>query len=105
MIDEREWTKEQMIDFLKLLFGGKSIDDLPDPLHDWKNFHTGLTHVVKNGGLVWDPVDKKLKHWIDLKALDRIYGQGGRLRRSIVKDAITGRGDNCSTQADTGGFG
>ena len=104
MIDERELTKEEMANFLKLIFGEKAIDDLPDPLYDWKAFHAGLTQVVKNEGFVWDPVGKKLKHWIDLKALDKMYGgdgTSGGLRRSTDKTKKSGT----TVQADAGGCG
>merc|ERR1711862_518583 len=77
MLDERLLTKEEMIKLLQLIFGKKVTNNLPDPLHDWNGFFKGLDGVVKNEGFTWDPVSKKLKHWIDLKALHKIYGEDG----------------------------
>jgi len=103
LIDERQLTKEEMINFLRVLFG-KAIDDLPDALYDWKAFHSALTNVVKNEGFTWDPVSRKLKYWIDLKALDKIYGDGGQ-NGTRNNGLIGGGGGSTATKSEGGGCG
>jgi len=100
LIDERLLTKEEMIHYLELVFGKQVIRGLPDALFDWKAFHKGLTDVVKMEGFTWDPSSQKLKHWVDLKALDKIYGADGS---STHKLNVNNHGSIKDKGVDAGG--
>eukprot|EP00980_Cylindrotheca_fusiformis_P001988 scaffold443_cov125-Cylindrotheca_fusiformis.AAC.37 len=73
LIDERALTKGELRDFCVLLFGAE-YDQIPDPLSAWEEFleyvEEKLTHETEQ----WNPQSKKLKPWISVKKLKKIYG-------------------------------
>ena len=83
MLDERLLTKDELVEFLTLLFGATSMSGYPDPHEDWKKFLDFVTKVVASESKVYDPHSKKVMHWIDLKRLDKSYGKFGLFGRRL----------------------
>lgn len=77
MIDERPLTKGEIRDFCVLLFGIEKCDGLPDPSIDWDSFMNYIKQLLSNEELQWNPLKRKLMPWINLKKLDKNYGDGG----------------------------
>lgn len=69
-IDERKLEVDEVLQFVRVLFGNQ---DLPDPHVDWKSFSKALERIV-SGHTIWNPVTKKVTPWIDVKALNKMYG-------------------------------
>ena len=87
LLDERLLNKDELVEFLQILFGpttvGSHHQQWPDPVVDWKGFVAQLTAVVRQEGPRFHPVSKKMAYWIDLPQLERCFGgtQGGFLGR------------------------
>jgi hypothetical protein len=73
MIDERTLSKDQVRDFLLLLFG---TFEAPDPGDDWKGFCNVVERLLSREKKIYNPVLKKLIPWIDMKKLRQIDGSG-----------------------------
>lgn len=73
LIDERALTKKELRDFCALLFG-TDYSDIPDPLVDWKAFLSYVQDRLIYEQPQWNPLKKKIKPWISLKRLNKIYG-------------------------------
>lgn len=76
MLDERTLTKGELRDFCRLLFGIQNFDGVADPSVDWKSFLGDIERLLKKEDLQYDPVKKYMMPWINLKKLDKIYGDG-----------------------------
>lgn len=76
MIDERPLTPGEVRDYCSLLFGVDHMDGVPDPAADWSSFVKDVGRMLKNERNQWDPIKKKVVPWIDLKALNKKYGDG-----------------------------
>lgn len=72
LIDERLLTKGELRDFCVLLFG-TDYSTIPDPVVDWKGFLAYVQGRLNNEQPQWDPIQKKLKPWINIKKLNRVY--------------------------------
>ena len=77
MIDERALTKGEVRDFCVLLFGVDKCDGLPDPGINWEGFMARVNDLLSNEELMWNPMKKKRMPWIDLKKLNKAYGDRG----------------------------
>jgi hypothetical protein len=75
MIDERPLTKGEIRDFCLLLFGVDKCDALPDPGIDWDGFVARVKELLSTEELQWNPMKKKLMPWINLKKLEKQYGE------------------------------
>ena len=85
LIDERKLTITEVRDFCLVVLGTKP-ENLPDPTISWKDFSKALEVELLNYREQWDPIRKKLRPWIDIKALNQTYG-AGFLRRLKVSSA------------------
>lgn len=74
ILDERLLNKDELLEFLELLFGRDRLINLPNIHTQWKEFIAMLTRVVRDEGKQWCPTTRKMEYWVDLKCLDRIYG-------------------------------
>jgi hypothetical protein len=75
MIDERKLTHQEIKDFCSLiLIDTQSYDQLPDPSADWKEFSRTIKGLLAKQQGQWNPKKKKVTPWIDMKKLDKIYG-------------------------------
>jgi hypothetical protein len=77
LLDERLLNKDELREFLQLLFGSTTLDNAPNLHSDWKGFVGVLSEVVKREGMQWNPISKKMGSWIDMKQLQKAYGKGG----------------------------
>jgi hypothetical protein len=74
MIDERPLTQSEIRDYCLLLFGAMQCDGLPDPAIDWKGFMDTVKALLDKEELQWNPMKKKPMPWINLKQLNKQYG-------------------------------
>ena len=47
--------------------------DLPEPAVEWVAFSSAISALNDRTPLVWDPITKKMKKWIDIQKLNAIY--------------------------------
>jgi len=76
MIDERTLTKGELRNFFVLLFGEENFDGVPDPADNWKDFLKEVETMLGKEKSYWNPVSKKVTPLLDLKKLDKVYGDG-----------------------------
>lgn len=74
LLDERPLNKDEVKEFLELLFG-EGIFDLADVHSDWKGFIKGVQRIVKNQPLQWNPRSQKMEPWVNIKLLEKCYGE------------------------------
>jgi len=77
LLDERKFTAGEVRDFCALLLGCDNYEDLPDPALGWENFRIKLGRLVEAEDMQWDPIKNKAAPWVDLKQLDRLFGNSG----------------------------
>ena len=77
LLDERRLSKDELRDFLRILFGTGPMDEAPDPEGDWKGFCEMVTRLLSKEKKVYNPHSKRLEPWIDMKKLNKEYGHGG----------------------------
>mmetsp|Transcript_4793 Transcript_4793/g.7226 ORF Transcript_4793/g.7226 Transcript_4793/m.7226 type:complete len:123 (+) Transcript_4793:316-684(+) len=77
MLDERSLTKSELRDFSRLLFGLDDFDGVPDPLVDWGGFLKEISRLLAKEDMQYNPIKKKMMPWMNLKKLDKEYGEGG----------------------------
>jgi Mg-chelatase subunit ChlD len=66
-LDERKLSKDDVRDFMRILFGNY---DAPDPMVDWKGFCDVVKLLVAKEKEQWNPVHEKMMPWIDV---DQLY--------------------------------
>jgi len=76
LMDERTLTKDEVLEYFKFLFGESRIEALPDIHGDWKGFLQGAAAIMEREPKPWNPRTKKESAWVDLKKLNRKYGNG-----------------------------
>mmetsp|Transcript_5021 Transcript_5021/g.6551 ORF Transcript_5021/g.6551 Transcript_5021/m.6551 type:complete len:504 (-) Transcript_5021:354-1865(-) len=74
LLDERLLTKDELLEFLQLLFGKQTMQYFPDIYHEWKGFCVQLKELVQAQGLHYNPLYKKATPWIDMKQLEQLFG-------------------------------
>ena len=52
-----------------------AIRDLPEPAVEWVAFSAAISALNDRAPLVWDPITKKMKKWIDIQKLNATYGK------------------------------
>ncbi|KAK1743720.1 hypothetical protein QTG54_005317 [Skeletonema marinoi] len=71
----RPLTHQEVKDFCGLLLIDRQpYDQLPDPAADWKEFSRTIKGLLAKQPGQWNPKKKKVTPWIDMKKLDKIYG-------------------------------
>jgi len=76
MMDERPFTHEELRRFCSMLLNDKSpSDDLPDPSVDWDEFSKTVKNMLAKQQGQWNPIKKKVTPWIDVRKMDKIYGE------------------------------
>jgi Mg-chelatase subunit ChlD len=76
LLDERTFTKDELRDFLYMLFGSDKMDGAPDPDVDWKGFVEKIDRIQKAEKKQWNPVTKKIAPWVDLRRLNKDFNKG-----------------------------
>lgn len=74
-LDERTFTKDELSEFIFLLFGAEALEKAPDIHTDWKGFVEELQHVLSKETKIWNPATHKTEPWIDMKHLSHMYGE------------------------------
>lgn len=76
-LDERKLAKDELREFMRILFGPGLIDEAPEPESDFKTFSEIVAQQVGHENKQWCSVHKKLMPWIDVKKLNKEYGHKG----------------------------
>jgi hypothetical protein len=74
LLDERTLNKDELYEFLTLLFGASSFRNAPDINSDWNGFYKVLKNVVQTESQEWNPKTKRRGPWIDMNQLSKVYG-------------------------------
>lgn len=74
LLDERQFTKEELRQFFLMMFGADKFDGVPDPQIDWEGFLRRITRIVNEEKQQWNPIKRRVMPWVDLKKLNSIYG-------------------------------
>jgi hypothetical protein len=74
-LDERQLNKDEVKEFLEVLFGKDAFENAPDVHADWRGFVKIVARVVKNEKYQWSPRTHKMEPWVDVKKLDKMYGE------------------------------
>ncbi|CAB9507730.1 expressed unknown protein [Seminavis robusta] len=74
LLDERPLTKTELRDFVAILFGSDAMDGVPDPFMDWDGFDQDVKLLLSKESDTWNPITKKMEPWINMRKLNRIYG-------------------------------
>ena len=67
LLDERPLNKDEVKEFLELLFGRDALMNVPDVHTDWSGFVKGVSRVLKNENNQWNPRTQKMEPWVDVK--------------------------------------
>jgi hypothetical protein len=82
LLDERLLNKDELVIFLKLLFGDQAMASCPDIHDNFQGFFLSLSRVVKDAGKQYNPNTRMTDFWIDMKQLEKNYG-GAKKRRGL----------------------
>ena len=77
LLDERLLNKDELLEFVKLLFGQRPAHPWPNPHVQWKEFLHEVETTVQRETKQFNPKTHKMEPWIDVKQLKRLYGSGG----------------------------
>jgi len=73
LLDERSLTLDEVVEFLRLVFGERSISS--DPHMDWDDFLREIkTQLLAKEDLTYNALRRKLTPWVDVSQLERKYG-------------------------------
>mmetsp|Transcript_2670 Transcript_2670/g.3214 ORF Transcript_2670/g.3214 Transcript_2670/m.3214 type:complete len:93 (-) Transcript_2670:138-416(-) len=75
LLDERPFTKSELADFCRLIFGVRAFDSVPDPEADFAHFLKKLGKINDRERGHWNPISKKVKPLIDMKEVGKVYGE------------------------------
>eukprot|EP00591_Stephanopyxis_turris_P009048 CAMPEP_0195517908 /NCGR_PEP_ID=MMETSP0794_2-20130614/11816_1 /TAXON_ID=515487 /ORGANISM="Stephanopyxis turris, Strain CCMP 815" /LENGTH=409 /DNA_ID=CAMNT_0040646785 /DNA_START=266 /DNA_END=1495 /DNA_ORIENTATION=+ len=84
LIDERTLTRTEVRQFCVLIFGKNMFDGVPDPEIDWMGFVNAIARMLRKEKNQWNPIEKKMMPWIDIKALNSVYGSEACMPCSIL---------------------
>lgn len=77
MLDERALTKGELRDLCVLLFGTEHFDGVPDPAVNWKGFLDEVNRIMGKEKVQWNPIKKRMMPLLDVKKMNKVYGDGG----------------------------
>lgn len=89
LLDERLLNKDELLEFLKLVFGDAVMLKAPDLHADWKKFVEFLQSLLDLEMQHYNPRTKKMCPWIDMRELGRCYG-GGRSFTNLFRRSKKG---------------
>ena len=76
LLDERTLAKDELREFFRLLFGTAQMDGVPDPELDWNDFCNAIERLNRKEGKTWNPVTRRMEHWVDMRKLRNAYRKG-----------------------------
>ena len=74
LLDERLLTKDELHEFLIVLFGEKAMRDAPNIHSEWPEYNIFLSCVNRAEGKHWRTHSRKTEHWIDMRRLNKMFG-------------------------------
>lgn len=74
LLDERPLTRGELRDFCVLIFGSDKFDGVPESESNFRDFMSAIEKMLKSEQYQWNPVKKQLLPLIDLKKMNKIYG-------------------------------
>ena len=78
-LNERALTRDEILEFCRLLFGESTMAYCPDIHTDWKDFCKVLQRIVAFEPVQYNPCTRKLALWIDTKQLYNRYSDKRRI--------------------------
>ena len=75
-LKRRQLDKDELRKLLVILFGKKAMLAAPDIRTEWKQFYNFMATLIDQEGKHWNAHTKKVESWIDLRKLDKAYGDG-----------------------------
>jgi len=75
MLDERSFTHEEVREFCNLVLVEDNSRELPDPSEDWDDFSREVKRLLAKQKNQWNPIDKKVTPWIDMRKMEMKYGE------------------------------
>jgi hypothetical protein len=92
-LNDRPLLHSELSSFISLVFDRQNPafmeQPLPNPRTDYKAFREELQKLVQKNGALYNPVKKRIMPWIDMRAMDRIYGQGNGGAQAATSCACT----------------
>jgi hypothetical protein len=85
LLDERPLTKDDLSEFLHIVFGTQTFANAPNMHTEWKDFLQYLKKVVISVDQQWCPHSRKMEDWIDIKKLAMEHGIRGSIRQMCNK--------------------
>jgi len=80
LLDERKLTKDELGEFLELIFGKGLFDNAPNMHTDWNGYVSFFEEsVLSKEPMQWNPHSRKMESWIDVRKLKACYA-GGAVR-------------------------
>lgn len=73
LLDERRLTLDEVREYFDFLFGSERMQNIPDPIHNFKGFMKGVQRLIESEPKQYNPIAKKDTPWVDLKKLSRAY--------------------------------
>ena len=75
---KRQLNKDELVDFLYLLFGEQAMLNVPDVHKNWKRFCAFVSRMNSAEGKHWRAHTRKCEYWIDMDQLQQVYGKKQR---------------------------
>ena len=75
-LQRRQLDKNELRELLVILFGKNAMLAAPDIHTEWKQFYKFMSTLNEQEGKHWNARTKKVESWIDLRKLDKAYGDG-----------------------------
>jgi len=74
LLDERLLTKDELHEFLIVLFGEKAMQNAPNIHSEWPEYNIFLSCINRAEGKHWRTHSRKTEHWIDMRRLNKMFG-------------------------------
>jgi hypothetical protein len=85
LLDERPLSKDDLYEFLIVLFGAPSFVGAPNIHTEFQEFIWHVRKIVTRVDQQWCPHSRKMEDWIDIKKLALEHGLRGSIRQMFIK--------------------
>jgi len=82
-IDERRLTRSELRSYCCSIFGEEFDDSIPDPSSDWNGFVSEIQRLNRTTAKTYDPVKRKALPWIDVREMERLFGDSSEEIRGL----------------------
>ena len=80
-LNDRPLLHDELAKFICLLFDRHTQafmeQPLPNPKTEYRAFREEVQQLLQKNGGLWNPIKKRIMPWIDVRVMDRIYGEDG----------------------------